>query len=53
MVLDDTKLPVRKNFGQHAELLGMDQHSVHAAATIKNKIDTVDPFYTYKINDRK
>ena len=25
----------------------------HAVAIIKNKIDTVDPFYIYKINDRK
>ena len=31
----------------------MDQHSVHAVAIIKNKIDTVDPFYMYKINDHK
>ena len=31
----------------------MDHHSVHAVAIIKNKIDTVDPFYIYKINDRK
>ena len=37
----------------YAELLGMDHHSVHAVAIIKNKIDTVDPFYIYKINDRK
>ena len=37
----------------YAELLVMDQHSVHAVAIIKNKIDTVDPFYTYKINDHK
>ena len=37
----------------YAELLGMDQHSVHAVAIIKNKIDTVDPFYIHKINDRK
>ena len=31
----------------------MDHHSVHAVAIIKNKIDTVDPFYIYEINDRK
>ena len=31
----------------------MDHHSVYAVAIIKNKIDTVDPFYIYKINDRK
>ena len=31
----------------------MDQHSVHAVAIIKNKIDTVNPFYIYKINDHK
>ena len=31
----------------------MGHHSVHAVAIIKNKIDTVDPFYIYKINDRK
>ena len=37
----------------YAELLGMDHHCVHAVAIIKNKIDTVDPFYIYKINDRK
>ena len=37
----------------YAELLGMDHHSVHAVAIIKNKIDTVDPFYIYKINDMK
>ena len=37
----------------YAELLGMDQHSVHVVAIIKNKVDTVDPFYTHKINDRK
>ena len=37
----------------YAELLGMDHHSVHTVAIIKNKIDTVDPFYIYKINDRK
>ena len=35
------------------ELLGFDQHSVHAASIVKNKMDTVDPFYIYKINDRK
>ena len=28
----------------YTELLGMDQHSVHAVAIIKNRIDTVDPF---------
>ena len=33
----------------YAELLGMDQHSVHAVAIIKNKMDTVDPFYIYKM----
>ena len=37
----------------YAELLGIDQHSVHAVAIIKNKVDTVNPFYIYKINDRK
>ena len=37
----------------YAELLGMDQHSVHAVAIIKNKIDTVDPFCMYKINDHQ
>ena len=37
----------------YAELLGMDHHSFHAVAIIKKKIDTVDPFYIYKINDRK
>ena len=37
----------------YAELLEMDHHSVHAVALIKNKIDTVAPFYIYKINDRK
>ena len=31
----------------------MDHHSVHAVAIIKKKIATVDPFYIYKINDRK
>ena len=31
----------------------MDQHFVHEVAIIKNKIDTVDPFNTYKINDSK
>ena len=31
----------------------MDQHSVHAVAIIKNKIDTVNPFYMYKLNDHK
>ena len=35
------------------ELLGFDQHSVHAVSIVKNKMDTVDPFYIYKINDRK
>ena len=35
------------------EPLGFDQHSVHAVSIVKNKIDTVDPFYIYKINDRK
>ena len=29
----------------------MDQNSVHAVSIIKNKIDTVDPYYIYKIND--
>ena len=37
----------------YAELLGMNQHSVHAVAIIKNKTDTVDPFCMYKINDDK
>ena len=37
----------------YAELLGMDQNSVHAVSIIKNKIDTVDPYYIYKINDRR
>ena len=27
------------------ELLGIDQHSVHAVSIVKNKMDTVDPFY--------
>ena len=31
----------------------MDQHSVHVVAIIKNKVDTVNPFYMYKINDHK
>ena len=31
----------------------MDQHSVHAVAIIKNKIDTVNPFYIHKLNDHK
>ena len=31
----------------------MDQNSVHAISIIKNKIDTVDPYYIYKINDRR
>ena len=31
----------------------MDQHSVHAVVIIKNKIDTVDPFYIYIINYHK
>ena len=31
----------------------MDHQSVHAVAIIKNKTDTVGPFYIYKINDRK
>ena len=35
------------------ELLGFNQHSVHAVSIIKNKIDTVDPFYIHKINDCK
>ena len=35
------------------ELLGFDQHSVHAAFIVKNKMDTVDSFYIYQINDRK
>ena len=29
------------------ELLGFDQHSVHAVSIVKNKMDTVDPFYIY------
>ena len=37
----------------YAKLLGMDHHSVHAVAIIKNKSDMVDPIYIYKINDRK
>ena len=37
----------------YAELLGMDQNSVHVVSIIKNKIDTVDPYYIYKINDRR
>ena len=37
----------------YAELLGVDQHSVHVVAIIKNKADTVDPFSIYKIIDRK
>ena len=37
----------------YVELLGMDQNSVHAVSIIKNKIDTVDPYYMYKINDRR
>ena len=35
------------------ELLGFDQHSVHVVSIVKNKMDTVDPFYIYKINDHK
>ena len=35
------------------ELLDFDQHSVYAVSIVKNKMDTVDPFYIYKINDRK
>ena len=35
------------------ELFGFDQHSVHAVSIVKTKMDTVDPFYIYKINDRK
>ena len=35
------------------ELLGFDQHSVHAVSIVKNKMDTVDPFYIYKINEHK
>ena len=31
----------------------MNQHSVHVVAIIKNKIDIVNPFYIYKINDHK
>ena len=31
----------------------MDKHSVHVVAIIKNKMDTVDPFYIHKINDCK
>ena len=33
--------------------MGIDQHSVHAVAIIKNKIDTANPFYIHKINDQK
>ena len=35
------------------ELLGFDQHSVHAVSSVKNKMDTVGLFYIYKINDCK
>ena len=35
------------------ELLGFDQYSVHAVSIVKNKMDTVDPFYICKINDHK
>ena len=28
----------------YAELLGIDQHSVHVVAIIKNKVDNVDHF---------
>ena len=35
------------------KLLGFNQHSVHAVSIVKNKMDTVDPFYIYKINDHK
>ena len=35
------------------ELLGFDQHSVHAVFIVKNKMDTVDPLYIYKINECK
>ena len=35
------------------ELLGFNQHYVHAVSIVKNKMDTVDPFYIYKINDCK
>ena len=35
------------------ELLGFDQHCKHAVSIVKNKMDTVDLFYIYKINDRK
>ena len=31
----------------------MDQNSAHVVSIIKNKIDTVDPYYIYKINDRR
>ena len=37
----------------YSELLGFDQHSVHAISIVKNKMDTVDPFYIYKINGCK
>ena len=35
------------------ELLGFDQHSEHAVSIVKSKMDTVDLFYIYKINDHK
>ena len=35
------------------ELLGFNQHSVHAVSIVKNKMDTVDLFYIHKINDYK
>ena len=37
----------------YSELLGFDQYSVHAVSIVKNKMDTVDLFYIYKINDHK
>ena len=49
----DKQIVSEAQIESYAELLGMDQHSVHAVAIIKNKIDTVDPFDMYKINDCK
>ena len=35
------------------ELLGFDQHFVRDVSIVKNKMDTVGPFYIYMINDCK
>ena len=37
----------------YSELLGFDQNSVYAVSIVKNKMDTVDPFYMNQINDHK